>query len=101
MVNKKRIDPEEEKYMIKIKDDANLKDKKAFHKVYSNGPLHREDDKKKYVRGSKDNVIRDRAARFIQRVFRGHRVRKRTMFNRKYFHTKWILYGGNVDLKEN
>jgi hypothetical protein len=89
------LHPDERKFKLKIKDNDSLLDKMKFLGAYSNGPL----DKKDRIRGrlAKNTKERDMAARLIQKWFRGHRIRKLELWNRKYFHNKFIMQGASLD----
>lgn len=91
------LDPEEQKYRLKINDDSQLKDKKAFHGAHSGGPLWRLQNVR--YRTKKSNVERGRAAIVIQKMWRGYRARKKVGFNRKLFRTKFAISGGVVDFR--
>ena len=51
--------------------------------TYSNGPAERK------CKLTKNNDIRDKAARFIQKMFRSYLIRKKNLWNSIKFREKW------------
>lgn len=93
----RKMDPEEQKYRLKINDDHRQKDKLAFHGANSGGPLYRLQSVRYKTRSGK--IDRDRAAIMIQKIWRGHKARRKVGFNRPLFRTKFAHNGGKVDFK--
>ena len=84
---------EEMEYQIKKNRDYVLLDKKKYQRVYSNGPLERK------MKLAKTLEEKDLAARMIQKMVRGHLVRKTALFNRKNFRKQWLMSGKKLDPK--